>query len=222
MKHRHAILASALVLALSACSQQPADTATPAADAAAADATITEAPVDTAPVMETPAVDATVPVDATAGTTTPAPAATDTTAATAPAAAAEGKKPATVANCATTIESNDAMQYNVDAITVPSSCSKFTINLKHVGKLPVAAMGHNVVVSTASDMPGIARDGMTVTPEHIKAGDSRVLAASKMIGGGESTSVTFDVSKIKAGGPFKFFCSFPGHLALMQGNIAVQ
>ena len=218
MKHRHAILASALVLALSACSQQPADPTAPAADAAAADTTITEAPVDTAPVVETP-VDATASADASASTTPPAP--TDTTAATA-AAAAEGKKPATVANCATTIESNDAMQYNVDAITVPSSCSKFTINLKHVGKLPVAAMGHNVVISTASDMPGIARDGMTVTPAHIKAGDSRVLAASKMIGGGESTSVSFDVSKIKAGGPFKFFCSFPGHLALMQGNIAVQ
>ena len=160
------------------------------------------------------------PADAAVVTTDPAaPATPDTTPA---ATGAEGNKPATVANCATTIESNDMMQYNVDAITVPSSCGTFTINLKHVGKLPVAAMGHNVVISTASDMPGIARDGMTVSPEHIKAGDSRVIAASKMIGGGESTSVSFDVSKIKSGGPFKFFCSFPGHLALMQGNIAVQ
>lgn len=214
MKHRHAILASALVIALSACSQQPADT-TPATDAAT-----TEAPVDTAPVSETPTVDAAAPADAAVATTDPAaPATPDTTPA---ATGAEGNKPATVANCATTIESNDMMQYNVDAITVPSSCGTFTINLKHVGKLPVAAMGHNVVISTASDMPGIARDGMTVSPEHIKAGDSRVIAASKMIGGGESTSVSFDVSKIKSGGPFKFFCSFPGHLALMQGNIAVQ
>ena len=72
------------------------------------------------------------------------------------------------------------------------------------------------------DMPGIARDGMSITPEHIKDGDARVIAHSKMIGGGESASVTFDVSKLKAGGPYKFFCSFPGHLALMQGNIAVQ
>ena len=214
MKHRHAILASALVIALSACSQQPADT-TPATDAAT-----TEAPVDTAPVTDTAAVDAAAPPDAAVATTDPAaPATPDTTPA---ATGAEGNKPATVANCATTIESNDMMQYNVDAITVPSSCGTFTINLKHVGKLPVAAMGHNVVISTASDMPGIARDGMTVSPEHIKAGDSRVIAASKMIGGGESTSVSFDVSKIKSGGPFKFFCSFPGHLALMQGNIAVQ
>ena len=214
MKHRHAILASALVIALSACSQQPADT-TPATDPAT-----TEAPVDTAPVTDTATVDAAAPADAAVATTDPAaPATPDTTPA---ATGAEGNKPATVANCATTIESNDMMQYNVDAITVPSSCGTFTINLKHVGKLPVAAMGHNVVISTASDMPGIARDGMTVSPEHIKAGDSRVIAASKMIGGGESTSVSFDVSKIKSGGPFKFFCSFPGHLALMQGNIAVQ
>ena len=218
MKHRHAILASALVLALSACSQPPADTTPPAGDSAA-----TEAPVDVAPMPEPPAADATVPAaDGTVATTDPTtPAAGGDTAATAP-GAAEGSKPATVANCATTIESNDAMQYNVDSITVPASCSSFTINLKHVGKLPVAAMGHNVVVASAADMPAIARDGMSVTPEHIKAGDTRVIAHSKMIGGGESTSVSFDVSKIKSGGPFKFFCSFPGHLVLMQGNIAVQ
>ena len=42
-----------------------------------------------------------------------------------------------------------------------------------------------------------------------------------MIGGGESTSVTFDVSKIKDGGPYEFFCSFPGHAALMKGTISV-
>ncbi len=205
MKHRHALLASALVIALSACSQ-PADTTTPAADTPAP-----QAPADTMPASDTPAPAPAAPTEAT-------PAPTD-----APATSgAAGDKPATVANCATTIEGNDAMQFNVNAITVPASCSTFTINLKHVGKLPVAAMGHNVVISTATDMPAIARDGMTVSPEHIKAGDTRVIAASKMIGGGESTSVSFDVSKIKSGGPFKFFCSFPGHLTLMQGNIAVQ
>ena len=205
MKHRHALLASALVIALSACSQ-PADTTAPAADTPAP-----QAPADATPASDTPAPAPAAPTDAT-----PAPADAPAT------SGAAGDKPATVANCATTIEGNDAMQFNVNAITVPASCSTFTINLKHVGKLPLAAMGHNVVISTATDMPAIARDGMTVSPEHIKAGDTRVIAASKMIGGGESTSVSFDVSKIKSGGPFKFFCSFPGHLTLMQGNIAVE
>ena len=152
------------------------------------------------------------------------------TAAPAPAAAAPvetaptaiGSKPATVADCATTIASNDAMQYDADAIVIPATCTQFTINLKHTGTMAVNVMGHNVVVAKQADMAGIAADGMAVTPEHVKPEDARVIAHTRMIGGGESASVTFDVAKIKDGGPFKFFCSFPGHYALMQGSLQVQ
>lgn len=158
-------------------------------------------------------------------TPAPAPAADATPAAPAEAAPAPGTatdaKQAVVADCATTLEANDAMQYNANAIVVPASCAQFTINLKHVGTMPVAAMGHNVVVSKEADMAAIAADGAAVTPDHVKAGDTRVIAQTKMLGGGESTSVTFDVAKVKDGGPFKFFCSFPGHLALMQGSLEV-
>ena len=237
MKHRHAILASALAIALSlsACGQKPAaEPAAPAAEAAASPAPAepaTPAVEPAAPAETAPATTAeAAPEPAPAGSPAPAPATAPEPAAKpepapapAPAAAtAEGKKPAKVANCATTIEGNDAMQFSADAITIPASCSKFTINLKHVGKLPVVAMGHNVVIAKAADMAAVARDGMTVAPEHVKAGDSRIVAHTRMIGGGESASVTFDVSKLKAGGPYKFFCSFPGHLALMQGNIVAQ
>lgn len=158
-------------------------------------------------------------------TPAPAPTADTTPAATAEAApsvaAAANAKQAVVADCATTLEANDAMQYNANAIVVPSSCTQFTINLRHVGTLPVAAMGHNVVVSKETDMAAIAADGAAFTPDHVKAGDTRVIANTKMIGGGESTSVTFDVAKVKDAGPFKFFCSFPGHLSLMQGSLEV-
>jgi azurin len=136
--------------------------------------------------------------------------------------AATGSKPATVADCATTIEGNDAMQYNADSITIPASCTQFTINLKHAGAMAVNVMGHNVVVAREADMAGIAADGMSLTPEHVKPDDARIIAHTRMVGGGESASVTFDVAKVKDGGPFKFFCSFPGHLALMQGNLVVQ
>ena len=127
-----------------------------------------------------------------------------------------------VADCATTVEGNDMMQYNADSITVPASCTQFTINLKHTGKLAANVMGHNVVIAKEADMAGIAADGTSDPATHVKAGDTRVIAHSKVIGGGEATSVSFDVAKIKDGGPFKFFCSFPGHLALMQGSIQVQ
>ena len=165
------------------------------------------------PAPEAPAADA-APVES-AATTEPAPV-------EAAPAATTGSKPAVVADCATTIEGNDAMQYNADSITIPASCSQFTVNLKHVGKLAVNVMGHNFVVAKEADMAGINADGMAVAPEHLKDGDARVVAHTKMIGGGESASVTFDVAKIKDGGPYKFFCSFPGHFALMQGSLQVQ
>jgi azurin len=152
----------------------------------------------------------------------PAPAANPAQAASEPAPAATEARPATVVDCTTTIEANDAMQYNADAIAVPASCTQFTIHLKHVGKMPVAAMGHNVVIARLADIAGIVADGMSVAPEHIKADDPRVIAHSRMIGGGESAAVNFDVASIKNGGPFSFFCSFPGHSALMQGSLQVQ
>jgi azurin len=159
---------------------------------------------------------------APAPATDAAPAApAETAPAPSPAAAIDARQ-AVVADCATTLEANDAMQYNANAIVVPATCTQFTINLKHVGTMPVAAMGHNVVVSKEADMAAIAADGAAVTPDHVKAGDTRVIAQTKMIGGGESTAVTFDVAKVKDGGPFKFFCSFPGHMAMMQGSLEVM
>ena len=154
----------------------------------------------------------------------PAPAAETPAPAAAPAPATDAKPAATVANCATEIEGNDAMQYNVGSITVPASCSEFKITLKHTGKMPVAAMGHNVVITKTADMQAVAADGTAAgaAAGYVKAGDARVIAHTTLIGGGETTSVSFAVSKIKDGGPYEFFCSFPGHAALMKGTIAVQ
>ena len=163
------------------------------------------------PPVAAPATEAAaVPAPAEAAPVAPAP------------VAATGSKPATVVDCATTIEGNDAMQYNADSITIPATCTQFTINLKHAGAMAVNVMGHNVVVAKEADMAGIAADGMAVAPEHVKPDDARIIAHTKMLGGGESASVTFDVAKVKDGGPFKFFCSFPGHMALMQGSLQVQ
>ena len=128
---------------------------------------------------------------------------------------------ATAGECVFNLEGNDAMQYNVKNIDVPKSCTEFTINLKHTGTMPVAAMGHNVVIAKAADVTAIAADGATVQPDHVKAGDARVIAHSGMIGGGQTTSVKFEVAKIAAG-DYKFFCSFPGHAAMMNGTLTVK
>ena len=123
--------------------------------------------------------------------------------------------------CAVAIEGNDQMKFNLPTIKLAADCTQVTVTLKHTGKMAANVMGHNWVLSKEADMAGIAADGMAVAPEHVKPDDARIVAHTKMLGGGESASVTFDVAKIKDGG-YKFFCSFPGHLALMQGSIQVQ
>jgi len=113
------------------------------------------------------------------------------------------------------------MQFNVSSITVPKACSEFTVTLKHTGNLPKAAMGHNLVVTSTADMAGVAADGMGAGLEndYVKPGDERVIAASKIIGGGESATLTIPVSQLKADESYSFFCSFPGHSAIMKGEV---
>lgn len=226
MKFRHSLLGLAVVLALAGCNK-PAEDAAPATDAAPAEEAPAAAPADAT------AADATAP-DATAPDSTTAPAdATAPDGAAAPADAAATADPAAapadgataqVDGCATQIEGNDAMQFNVGSIVIPASCSEFSITLKHTGQMPVAAMGHNVVITTQADMAAVAADGLGAgaAADYVKSGDARVVAHSKLIGGGETTSFTVPLAKLKDGGPYAFFCSFPGHVALMKGTVSVQ
>ncbi|NMM84618.1 azurin [Rhodococcus sp. SRB_17] len=131
--------------------------------------------------------------------------------------------PVWAADCATEIDGNDAMQFNKSSIAVPASCKQFTVTLKHVGKLPKASMGHNWVLSKAADMQGVVTDGVAagLGNNYVKAGDARAIAHTKVVGGGESDSVTFATSVLKAGESYAYFCSFPGHAALMKGTLAL-
>jgi len=131
--------------------------------------------------------------------------------------------PLMAAECSTTVEANDAMQYNTKSITVPKTCKSFSVTLKHTGKLPAAAMGHNWVLSHASDEAGVIADGMKAgaASNYEKAGDTRIIAHTKLIGGGESDTATIDVAKLKAGEQYAYFCTFPGHAALMKGTLSL-
>jgi len=126
--------------------------------------------------------------------------------------------------CTIDLKANDAMKFDQRAVTVSSTCKTITINLVHTGKLPAQAMGHNVVIASADTYQAVAQDGMAagLAANYVKAGDKRVIAATKIIGGGETTSATFAGSTLKAGGAYKFFCTAPGHLALMTGQVIVK
>ena len=129
--------------------------------------------------------------------------------------------PAMAADCAMTVESNDQMQFNVKSIEVPKSCKNYTITLKHIGKMPKSAMGHNWVLTTTADANATATDGIKagLAADYVKAGDARVIGHTKIIGGGESADVVIDTSKLKAGTDYTYFCSFPGHSFVMRGTL---
>lgn len=126
-------------------------------------------------------------------------------------------------DCTLTIEGNDAMQFDQKELTVPASCEEVTLTLEHTGKLPVNTMGHNWVLSETDDMQGVASDGVSAGADHdyLKADDERVIAHTDLIGGGESTSVTFSTEGMEAGGDYSYFCSFPGHVGIMNGKFVI-
>lgn len=125
-------------------------------------------------------------------------------------------------NCTITLDGNDRMQFDKKSVSVSASCSEITVELNHSGALPVAAMGHNVVITETPDVNDVAQAGIAAGgPQYLPEGDARVIAATDMIGGGESTSITFPGSALTAGGDYTFFCSFPGHSGLMRGTVEV-
>ena len=124
-------------------------------------------------------------------------------------------------DCKVQVEGNDAMQFNKKEIVVPKSCKSFTVELKHSGKLPKQAMGHNWVLSKTADVANVAKDGIPagLDKQYVKPGDARVIAFTKVLGPGETDSVSFDVSKLSASEAYTFFCSFPGHSGIMKGTL---
>lgn len=132
--------------------------------------------------------------------------------------------PALANTCELEITGNDQIQYNKSTLTVPADCDEVTLTLEHVGQLAVQQMGHNWVLAKTGDWKTLAQSGQAggLENNYLPAGDSRVIAATDMIGGGESTSVTFDVSGLEAGGDYTFFCSFPGHSAIMNGKLVIE
>ncbi len=126
--------------------------------------------------------------------------------------------------CKLDITGNDQMQYDKQALAAPASCKQITVTLHHAGKLPKQAMGHNWVLVNAPDLAAVAQAGMGagLANDYVAAGDKRVLAHTKIIGGGDTTSVTFASSLLKQGGSYSFLCTFPGHNALMHGTFTLN
>ena len=123
--------------------------------------------------------------------------------------------------CKLTIESNDLMQFSAREVAVPPECSQVELTLRNVGKLPVRVMGHDWVLAREKDMQAVVTAGLAAGFTHgfLAANDQRVIAATQLVGGGESATVEFSTSGLVPGERYAFFCTSPGHSTVMRGRL---
>jgi azurin len=126
--------------------------------------------------------------------------------------------------CQLAIDSNDLMQFSVRQLEAPASCAQVTVTLHHVGKLAANVMGHNWVLTRSRDATAVANMGPAagLQKDYLPTGDARIIAATKLIGGGQTATVTFSTSGLKPEEDYTYFCSAPGHIAVMKGRFTLK
>lgn len=117
-----------------------------------------------------------------------------------------------------TLSGNDQMQFDKKTIKVKAG-QKVKLVLKHTGKMTKDVMGHNfVLLAKGADTAAFAGKAAQAKETNYIPADmkAQVLANTKVIGGGESTTIEFTAPPA---GTYKYLCSFPGHFAMMQGDL---
>jgi azurin len=133
----------------------------------------------------------------------------------------EGEAAPAAAENVLVIEGNDQMQFSTNELKAVAG-KPIKLTLKHIGKIPKEAMGHNLV---------ILKEGTDEAAFALKANDAKatdyipesekasIIAHTKLLGGGEQDTIEFTIDKK---GKYNFICSFPGHVAMMKGVLIVE
>ena len=117
------------------------------------------------------------------------------------------------------INSSDLMKFDKNELIVFEG-QEITLTLNHTGKMNKEIMGHNfVLLKKETDLDDFAQRAMLAREnEYIPDGDETI-AYTKMIGGGESDTITFSAPEK---GSYTYICTFPGHYGLMKGILIVS
>jgi azurin len=118
------------------------------------------------------------------------------------------------------LSGNDQMKYNKSQITV-SAGDEVVLTFEHVGKLPKESMGHNfVLLKKGTNVQEFGQEALEYKDNDYIPEDSDVIIVhTDMLGGGQKTTITFQAPEK---GDYDFICSFPGHVALMNGIFTVE
>ncbi|MBO9584476.1 MAG: azurin [Flavobacterium sp.] len=118
--------------------------------------------------------------------------------------------------------SDDNMRYDQSEIKVQAG-KLVKLTLKHIGKMPKTAMGHNFVLLKKgidpADFGAEVAQGQGPEYKLSKEASLKTIASTKMIGGGESVTIEFMAPEK---GQYNYLCSFPGHYSQMKGVLIVE
>jgi azurin len=120
------------------------------------------------------------------------------------------------------IKGDDSMKYSLTRIEVKAG-QEIQIVLSNAGNLPKAAMGHNLVILKKDAELKAFTDAavMAAATDYIPASQAdKIIAHTKLLGPKQSDTITFKAPAEP--GEYPYFCSFPGHSALMKGVLVVQ
>lgn len=121
------------------------------------------------------------------------------------------------------VEVNGETYYLLEGVSAETG-EELTFSLTTISSLPATAMAHNFVLlqgdANAQEFVNAsmsAKDNNYIAPSMTDI----ILAQTEMVGGGESTEVTFNAPD--EAGDYEYLCSFPGHFAAgMKGILSVQ
>ncbi len=117
------------------------------------------------------------------------------------------------------LNSFDNMIYDKNKIEVNSG-KNIILTLNHKGKVSKEFMGHNfVLLKKGVNVDEYAKKAVLAKSNDYIPDSDEAIAYTKMLGGGESTTISFLAPEA---GIYTYICSFPGHYMMMRGELIVK
>ena len=117
------------------------------------------------------------------------------------------------------LNSYDNMMYDKKTIEVKYG-KNIMLTLNHKGKIGKEFMGHNfVLLKKGVNIDEFAKKATLAKSNDYIPNSDETIAFTKMLGGGESTTISFMAPEA---GTYTYICSFPGHYMIMRGELIVN
>tara|TARA_B100001057_G_scaffold366732_1_gene370084 strand:- start:469 stop:978 length:510 start_codon:yes stop_codon:yes gene_type:complete len=117
------------------------------------------------------------------------------------------------------LNSFDNMIYDKNKIEVNSG-KNIVLTLNHKGKVSKEFMGHNfVLLKKGVNVDEYAKKAVLAKSNDYIPNSDEAIAYTKMLGGGESTTISFLAPEP---GTYNYICTFPGHYMMMRGELIVN